>query len=216
MIASMATSTSLKPDATPSADGRTARAERTRAAIAEAMLALIQDGVLRPTAPVIAETAGVSLRSVFQHFDDLEALYAEVADLQIGRVLATARLVPREGPLDERIAAFVGERARMHEAVSPVRRSALLVEPFSTEVASRLRMTREQGRIEVGKVFHIELEQHAAAERRELLEAVTAAASWSAWETLRVHQGLSQAQARKVLQRMVTSILRANEVGEGK
>ncbi len=195
------------PPASMPTDGRTARRERTRTAIADAMLALFEEGVLRPTAPRVAERAGVSLRSVFQHFQDMEAVYAAVADRQIERVLATARWITRDGPVAERIHAFVAERARIHEAVAPVRRAALLMEPFSSEIAARLRWVRQRGHAEAAKVFKIELDRRPVAERRELLEALTAAAGWSTWESLRIHQGLSQGQAQKVMRLMVTSLV---------
>lgn len=192
----------------PATDGRTARAERTRTAIADAMLALFEDGDLRPTAPRVAERAGVSLRSVFQHFEDMEAVSAAVADRQIQRVMAAARFIPRDGALDERIHAFASERARQHEAIAPVRRAALLNEPFSPEIAGRLRWARNLGAIEVRKVFRIELEAMPAAGRREVAEAITMASSWPAWEALRAHQSLSAAQAQRVLRRTIAALLR--------
>jgi AcrR family transcriptional regulator len=192
-------------------DGRSARGVRTRTAIADATLSLLEAGVLQPTAPQVAERAGVSLRSVFQHFADMEGLYATVAERQIERIMSTVRRVPRDGPVADRVVAFVAERARMHEAVTPVRRAALHVEPLSPEIAKRLQSVRQLGRKEVDRVFAIELSSRTAPQRRELAEALTAAASWSAWETLRAHQGLSVAQARRVMQRTVTALLKMEE-----
>src|SRR5690606_27488921 len=56
-------------------DGRLTRAARTRASVVEALLTLNDEGNLRPTARDIATKAGVSLRSLYVHFDDLEALF---------------------------------------------------------------------------------------------------------------------------------------------
>lgn len=191
----------------PATDGRTARAERTRAKIADAMLSLFEDGDLRPTAPRVAERAGVSLRSVFQHFEDMEAVNAAVADRQIERVMSAARFIPRDGALAGRLRAFVAERARQHEQITPVRRAGLLMEPFSEVIAARLRWARNLGAIEVRKVFRIELEALVTTERRDTAEAVTMAASWQAWETLRTHQGLSAAAAQRVLRRTIEALL---------
>ncbi len=200
--------TSAQPGAQPSPrDGRAARSERTRDAVVEALLSLIDDGDLQPTAARIAERAGVSLRSVFQHFEDLEGLYATAADRQLQRVIGITRQVRRDGPLDARIAAFAEGRAHVLEAISPVRRSALLSEPFSEAIATRLRWARLRGRREVERVFAIELDGRPAADRRELIEALTAATSWSAWEALRTHQGLSLAPARKVMARTLRALL---------
>jgi len=195
------------PGATALRDGRAARSERTRGVVVEALLALVDEGDLRPTAARIAERAGVSLRSVFQHFEDLERLYADAADRQLQRLIALTKPVPHDGALAGRIAAYTRQRARLLEAISPVRRSALLSEPFSPAIAARLRWARHRGRLEVERVFRSELARRPAAERRELTEALTAASSWSAWEALRSHQGLTRPQARKVMARTLRALL---------
>src|SRR3954470_18279608 len=61
------------PGVTPTetVDGRTARATRTREAVVSAVLDLVNEGNPKPTAREIADRAGVSLRSVYVHFDDL-------------------------------------------------------------------------------------------------------------------------------------------------
>src|SRR5581483_6969317 len=112
-------------------DGRTARSQRTRRGIAQAMLALMQDGVLRPTAPLVAARAGVSLRSVFHHFRDMEALYVIAAEIQTERVMAMLDPVDAALPLADRIVRFVAVRSAILEALTPVRRAVLLDEPFS-------------------------------------------------------------------------------------
>jgi AcrR family transcriptional regulator len=200
---------STKTPAPTETDGRTARAERTREAIADAVLSLLQEGILRPTGPQVAERAGVSLRSVFQHFEDMDALHATVAQRQTERILAQTRLIPRDGPLAARIQALAAERARFYESITPVRRAILLHEPFSPVVAERLQWSRERARDEIAAVFENELRALPTAIRREVLDALTAAGSWSAWESLRRHQQLSSSAARKVLQRMLASILNA-------
>ena len=67
-------------------DGRRARAERNRDAVVEAILDLLCEGVENPTAEAIAERFGVSVRSVFRHFDDLESLHAAAVDRHSERI----------------------------------------------------------------------------------------------------------------------------------
>ena len=50
------------------ADGRRMRSERSRDAIIEAALQLVQEGILVPTAQQIADRAGVAMRTFFRHF----------------------------------------------------------------------------------------------------------------------------------------------------
>jgi AcrR family transcriptional regulator len=195
-------------DAPAPRDGRNARAERTRLAVVQAMLDLIEDGDLQPSAARIAGRAGVSLRSVFQHFDDMESLLATVAELQLARAFSDARPVSADLPLPQRIKAFVAQRARLLERISPVRRAALLSEPFSPAVAARLAWVRRRGRRDAEQVFAPELARRAVADRRDAVDALTVACSWSTWEALRAHQGLSPARARRVIVRTVTALLK--------
>ncbi len=65
-----------------STDGRIARGERTRRKVAEALISLLEEGDTQPTAKLIAQRADVSLRLVFHHFEDMDALYRAVMILQ--------------------------------------------------------------------------------------------------------------------------------------
>jgi TetR/AcrR family transcriptional regulator of autoinduction and epiphytic fitness len=191
----------------PAPDGRSARATRTRDAVVDAFLALIDDGNLRPTARQVSERAGVSLRSVFQHFADLESLFATAADKQVERLTPLATRVSPEATLEDRIALFVDARTRLLEAISPVRRAALLQAPFSEELAGRLHWSRESNRAEVARVFSPELAALPEKDRRDVLAALHAASEWYTWETLRVHDGLSATDARRVMSRMISALL---------
>ncbi len=68
-------------------DGRSVRAERTRTAIVDALLSLLDEGDVKPTAERVASRAKVSERSVFQHFSDREALFEAAAQRQYERVM---------------------------------------------------------------------------------------------------------------------------------
>ena len=106
------------------ADGRAARALRTREAIVDACIALVEEGDLRPTAPRIAERAGVSVRSVFQHFDDLPSLHIAVTESIAERMAALVVPIDATLPLDDRIARFVEQRSNLLEAMTPFRVAA--------------------------------------------------------------------------------------------
>jgi len=188
-------------------DGRLARSERSRRAVVAALLDLFEEGELRPTAAQIAERAGVSLRSVFQHFESLETLFAAAADVQMERLAPLLVPIPTGGSFAGRLSMLVTRRARVLEAIAPVRRASLRVEPFSNEVRTRLERARTRGRREMERVFARELAELPPGERRDVAAALGAAASWSTWEHLRRHQGLSVERARKVLARTITALL---------
>lgn len=69
-------------------DGRRQRSQRSREKILEAMWALMLEGDMEPSAADIAEKAGVGLRSVFRHFEDMETIHRELV------LLAEANVTP--------------------------------------------------------------------------------------------------------------------------
>ena len=191
-------------------DGRTARARRTREAIVDAVLGLLDAGHLRPSVEDIAARAGVSPRSIFQHFGDRETLLRAVGMRQTERVSQIVEHLPDTGPFDERLAAFVEQRARVLEFITPVRRSALLNEPFSEGSHAGLQAFRAFKRAEAERVFAPELDARPAAEREEVVRALGAVTDWNTWEALRAHQGLSVADARAVMRRTIGALIRAS------
>jgi TetR/AcrR family transcriptional regulator of autoinduction and epiphytic fitness len=188
-------------------DGRRARGERARAAVVDAILDLLQEGDLRPTAERVAARAGVSLRLVFHHFADIESLYAAAADRQTERLAALFKPISPEGQFDARLEAFVQQRARMWERIAPVRRASLLLEPFSGEIRRRLAAARTLARREAARVFAHEIARVRADLRDDIVEALGAASSWQTWETLRRHQGLSIERSRRTVATIVRALL---------
>jgi TetR/AcrR family transcriptional regulator, regulator of autoinduction and epiphytic fitness len=197
----------MKAAAKGQRDGRTVRAERTRQALVDALLALLYEGQVQPTAERISARAGVSERSLFQHFADREALYQAVAVQQYERIVPTLDPIDVSLPLEERIDAFVAQRGRLLETVTPVRRAALLLEPESEVVSSWLQSTRRQKAREVERVFRPELEAIDQRERGVLVAALVAASAWTAWEGLRAHQGLSEDRARRAMRATLAALL---------
>lgn len=187
-------------------DGRTLRSLRTREAIVDATIALLEEGDLRPTAPRVAERAAVSVRSVFQHFDDLETLHASVAERLVDRVAVLLVPVDPELPLAERLDRFVHQRALLLEAVTPIRRAADVHGPFSSEITARLRDGQAFLRDELVRTFTPELTA-AGPERDDLLDALDATLSWATWEGLRANLGRDQSTAERVMRRLAGAVL---------
>ncbi len=173
----------------------------------EALLALLDQGRLRPTAAEIAERAGVSERSLFQHFADREALYQAVARQQYDRIVPTLEPIDVSLPLPERIDAFVAQRAWLLEEVTPVRRAALLLEPDSEVVSGWLQTARRQKAAEVERAFGAELDRLGQRERAVLLAALVAASAWTSWEALRAHQKLGVERSRAAMRVALSRLL---------
>jgi len=187
-------------------DGRTARSQRTRTAIIDAVLELLHGGDVHPSIEDIAARAGVSQRSIFQHFGDRESVLAAVGERHAERVRELWRRVPRDGPFAERLDAFLDQRVRLLEYITPVRRSALLSEPFSPVTRQGLERIRALKRREAEQVFAPELGGLPASERPATRAALGAAASWATWESLRAHQGLSVPEAAAAVRRTIAAL----------
>lgn len=191
---------------TQTADGRTARSVRTRAAVVTAVLELVRAGNVRPTAKEIAARAGISLRSVYVHFDDLDDLFAAASARQAEEVAHLLYAVDAGLPLDERIDAVVRQRAAIWEALAPVRRAAMLWSSSSSTLqAGSVRMTRRAVR-DLARVFGPELDRWG--DRRDVvLEALHVATSAGSWEVLRHERGLPVDEAGAVLVTTITNLL---------
>ena len=193
--------------ASPTTDGRLARGERTRVAVAQAVLELLEGGNLRPTRQQVADRAGVSLRLVHHHFREREELYAAAARLQNQRISKAIAGIDLGGTFAARLRAFVAARATVLETITPVRRAAQLEEPFSPTLHATLRAWRRLKREQLAQVFAPELAAARGRKRDELTAAAACAASWSAWDELRRNQELEREVAERVMKRALTALL---------
>src|SRR5262245_51370970 len=169
-------------------DGRVTRGQRNREAIIDALLACYEAGSLRPSVHEVAERAGVSARSVHNHFEDVEALRAEVAQRQWDRHVRMLTPVASDLPLVDRIDTAVRMRDVLFEAVTPVRRAALLSIHEAPTIAGNLHTLDRRLRRHVDATF--------PGLDAETLDAVDATLSWDTWNRLRAAQGCTVAKAR--------------------
>ncbi len=189
-------------------DGRAVRSATTRRAVADAYLNLLNSGDMRPTAKAIAAQAGVSERAVFRHFQDMETLHSEAATLQIQRVgRDLPDPAPESGPVAERASHLARRWCTLNERVTPVRRVALLHEPFSEEIARRLSWVRALARTELEKTFASEIAAVSEDARTGVVAALSATASWETWNELRIRHELDSERAMQTVTSMLLAIL---------
>jgi AcrR family transcriptional regulator len=189
---------------TQAVDGRTQRGARNREAIIDALIACYRDGLLAPSVQEVAARAGVSARSVHNHFVDIEALRLEVAQRQWELVAPLASFLDAGQPFADRVHEIVEQRAAIYETVSPVRRAALLQLPESAAIAHRLAQADRALRNQI-KLGFPDFDG-------EVLDAVDALLSWDTWNRLRQAQGLSVARAKRVLVRTVRTLASEEEL----
>jgi len=138
-------------------DGRRARRQRSRDLVVDALLDLLNAGVVRPTAQQVAERSGVSLRSIFRIFDDVETLHAAAAAEQLARVRHLFVDVAAVGTVEQRVDEIIELNARLYESVAPVRRAALRAAPESPPLRDQLGKLRTWMRTEIDRVFAVDL-----------------------------------------------------------
>jgi len=184
-------------------DGRVARGARTRYSIVEATIDLIESGNPRPTSRQVAAAAGVSVRLVFHHFDDVEMLYLDAVELQSSRTRSLIGIIPPHGPVGLRVAAICHQRRQLFEAIAPVLTAALARTGNRYDLlADRRALLRHQ--LVVGLRPEI-LSRGPSAP--VLLESLDVAAGWQSWTSLRVEARRSADEAEQVMAYTIIGLL---------
>lgn len=193
----------------PALDGRHRRSTRTRAAIVDAHLRLLERGDLRPTTTQIAAEAGISPRTFFAHFADLQALFAAATDQVNAETLA--RVVPPdpELPLHERTQAFLANRVAVYEYLTPFALAIRARRLLSPSLDDRSRVLTSLSLAAVHTVFARELAALAPAAREEVALALETGTTWAAWYHLTDELQLPPEAVLAVLRRTVLVLLGA-------
>jgi AcrR family transcriptional regulator len=190
----------------PPVDKRRLRTERGRDLVVTALLEFFDEGESQPGAARIAARAGVSERSVFRYFDDLDALAAEAVERQIARTRDLFAPPDTGGSLDRRVRALADQRLRIHDAVATVSEAGRRIEARAPSVAAAFAFRRRLLREQVATQFASELDRHRGRARAELLDAADAAASFEQIDQLRTVAGYSVARSRAVVIRTLTAL----------
>lgn len=189
-------------------DGRRARRDRNRGAVVDALLQCYDEGLLKPSVADIAERSGVSHRSVFRYFDDME----ELTRLAIAR--GHERYDPLykiheigKGPLSLRIERVIDQRISLFQTMAGPARVARLTSPFRAAVQSDLIRIRLLLRSQLAKQFSPELEQQDPAIASMTLASLDVICSFESYELLRNDQNLSTDRIAETLAETIRRLL---------
>lgn len=183
-------------------DGRRERGRSSHKRIVEAMMELVVAGDLSPSAARVAEEAGIGLRTVFRHFDDMDALYAEITATITERVAPIVMAPYPDQPWRANIRELLRRRIRLFETTLPFRLAANIKRyqsPFLMAQYSRVVMFERE-------LILCLLPGHVRADRIGV-EALCATLSFHTWRTLRHDQSLSAEDAGAVMGQMVEAVL---------
>jgi AcrR family transcriptional regulator len=128
---------------TISLDGRRERGARNKEAVVSALLELYSQGEVQPPAARIAEMAGVSERSVFRYFDDMEDLASCAIAVQWDRIRDLYETLDSSGDLTKRINSIVDHRLKLYDKVGNVMRVAVVAAYKSHVVALAVKERRQ-------------------------------------------------------------------------
>jgi AcrR family transcriptional regulator len=184
-------------------DGRTIRREKSRQRIIDAVIQLVTEQKDEPTAEAVARIAGVTMRTVFRHFEDMEALHREiVADLQVQTDALRVAYDP-DRDWREQFDELVVRRTAIFETFMPrilwsqsLRHRSQAIED---DVQVYFKRMRDSLKVRLPDEFVANAEAFAAIE--VLL-------GWEVWNRLRCDQKLSVKQATKVIQNLVGIIFK--------
>jgi AcrR family transcriptional regulator len=181
-------------------DGRTARRDRNRDAVLDAVLDLFRDDNLVPGVAEVAERSGVSARSVFRYFEDADELVRLAIRRQLERVGHLFEMDGEgEGALDVRIDRLVEARLDLYDAIAPVARAAMLRAASNPLIAERMEERRRFLKTQLQRHFAPELTALPKQDRPGALAALDVLCGFEGIEQLRRNEGLRRADARRAL-----------------
>ena len=189
-------------------DGRKRRSHASQQRIVAAFLALVENGVMTPSAEQVSAEAHVGLRSVFRHFNDMESLYQSAAKIIAARLEAAARQPFKTATWPAQLYELLERRSGVYETLGPLLRAEQVHRAQSPVLqAAHTKFVAAQREI---------LLQHLPKQpphTRETIDAIDLLLSFEAWQRLRVQQRLSANRAKAVLRSALAQSVGAPDRG---
>lgn len=178
-------------------DGRIERSAKTRRRILRVTRELILRGTIDPTAREIADRAGITTRTLFRHFSDMEALhrsFIEDADAQASRVMDEPFPEGVSVGWQELLGVVIDRRVRVHESLL-----ALYISPIWSRYRALLSDSVQRGGIARRRARLREILPEAILADAVLFEALDGVLSIEYWVSLRRDQRLGVTRAAGVV-----------------
>ena len=191
-------------DLSEDVDGRRLRRSQNRDAVLDALVSLFEEGLFQPSSGEIAARAGLSPRSLFRYFDDVDDLNRAAIERQQERArpLLDVHATPSE-PTNIKIDRFVEARVRLYETIRPSARAARVCAHRHPVVAAQIKDGRAYLRHQLSRLFAPEL----TGDHGGVLPALDALCSFETYELLRSDQGLSGSKIITALNSAVSALL---------
>ena len=189
-------------------DGRSLRRERNRQDIVDALLGLIENGETEISAALIASKAGLSERSIFRYFDDVNDLYRSVCDLAFSKEIEYALIDDAGiGSLDTKIENFINQRVRiytMNEKIAPAARSFAVKNPI---IKNQLVFGRKLLRTQIIKHFAEELSAFDKQQQQAAVAIIDSLTTFESYDMMRSDQKMSVQTIKSILTESIRKAL---------
>lgn len=183
-------------------DGRHQRSEASRERIVQALSELVAAGDALPSAEAVATRAGVGLRTVFRHFDNMEGLYQHLDTLITAEILPIVARPLAPGDWKAQISEIIERRIGIFERIMPFKIAGDLHRRQSPFLAARA-----QEFVRLQRAAFIAVLPKARHDDFLFCESLDLLLSFDTWRRLRKEQKLSRPKARTVLQNLVGALL---------
>ena len=199
-------------------DGRTARRDRNRVAVLDAVIELFAEGNLTPGVHEVADRSGVSLRSVYRYFDDVDDLIAAAIDRHIEAAAPLFAATDGTGATtSDRIRAFCERRVTLFTEVRTVYRAGVIRAADQPRLRERVQGSREALGLQTARTFAADLSELSGRERDVVCEMLDALSQFDTLERLVGERGHDPSDAVEFLCEAFTRILSGDRspVGAG-
>ena len=184
------------------ADGRKHRSQKSQMLIVNAMLELVAQGNLEPSADQIAEIAKVGRRSLFRHFNDMDTLYREMTDSIAATMESIVQQPFQAADWRGQILELVDRRAAGFEKMKPFLLAGLVHRHRSAFLkAAHARF------VGLLRDILVAVLPRDIARDTILVEALDMLLGFESWNRLREDQGLGVAKSKRVLKQAIESLL---------
>jgi len=181
-----------EPDTT-TLDGRRRRSQTSRDRIVAAMLELVAEGRITPSADEVAARAKVGLRTVFRHFADMESLYAALTHTLAEQY--EMWLIPFESSdWRAQMVEMVERRTATYERLLPFKRAGDAHRHMSPAMQDHYAHILDVMRQRLRALVPTSIA--ADAPRFETIDLML---SFAVWQRLRDEQNLPVARARDIV-----------------
>jgi AcrR family transcriptional regulator len=178
-------------------DGRTLRRTRNRQSVIIALLDIVREGELDPSVADIADRAGVSHRSVFRYFDDINDLVRTAIDHEVEQTTPLAEIPDLGmGSLDRRIDAWVDMRLRVNLATYQVLRVARHRAPGIPSIDEGMKVIYQVGVTKMRNHFARELDL-LGPDGGFVIDAATVLTSFEAYD---LHKRIMEHNTERIRQ----------------